>query len=152
MELKDYDPYRAIGGASGFASFMKRARRERDDFWHPVLEAFHTFDDLVLRYEVPGVEPHDIEVRVDGRVLWVLGERRRQDVPAEELSLRDERTYGAFERSIALPEGTDPSRVRATYRLGVLEVRVGHVRRPQPADVAVDTVEDPAVDIAVSST
>jgi HSP20 family molecular chaperone IbpA len=86
-EVLHYDPYRAIGGRSGFADFMVRARRERDDLWHPVMEAFHTYDDLVLRFEVAGVRPEDIELRVDGRVLWVQGTRRRTEEAPPELTI-----------------------------------------------------------------
>jgi HSP20 family molecular chaperone IbpA len=49
--------------------------------------------------------------------------------------MRTERSYGSFDRSIALPEGTNPAGVRATYLHGVLEVRVAHVRRPAPTEV-----------------
>ena len=135
MELKDYDPFRAIGGATAFTKYATRTRKERDDNWHPVMDAFHTFDDMVLRYEIPGVLPDDIHLRVDGRVLYVQGERRPpEDVPAE-LSMRAERVHGPFDRSIALPEGTDPTGVRATYLHGVLEIRVAHAQRPEPTDV-----------------
>lgn len=138
MELQDHDPYVAIGGASEYTKFATRARTEKHDRWRPVMDAFHTFDDMVLRYEIPGVLPDDIEVRVDGRVLWVLGERRAPEPVPEELSLRSQRTFGAFDGSIALPQGTDPGGVRATYVHGVLEIRVAHVVRPAPLDVDVE--------------
>jgi HSP20 family protein len=138
MELRDYDPWPAVGGAQDFASFMKRSGSEPDDTWKPVLEAFHNERELVLRFELAGVEPADIELRVDNRVLYVRGVRRPPDQPAPELLLRDERRYGPFDRSIALPEGTVAESVQATYRHGVLDVRVPHVRRP--AAVAVPTI------------
>jgi HSP20 family protein len=116
------------------------------------MDAFHTFDDLVLRYEIPGVQPADIEVRVDGRVLWVRGERRApEDVPPE-LSMRAERTYGRFDGSVALPQGTDPAAVRASYHHGVLEILVGHVRRPEPLDITPDLGDPDAVSIEVRET
>jgi HSP20 family protein len=152
MELNDYDPYRAIGGLTPFASFMVRQRGERTDHWTPTMEAFHTFDDMVLRFEIAGVEPADIEVRVDGRVLYVGGTRRRAEQPPEELLMRDERTYGAFERNLALPEGTDPAGVRSTYRHGVLEVRVAHVRRPAPTVVTAVVDDDANVVVEVHGT
>lgn len=152
MELKDYDPYRAIGGLTPYASFMKRQRGERQDYWVPTMEAFHTFDDMVLRFEIAGVDPAHIEVRVDGRVLYVGGVRHRTEQPPEELLMRDERSYGPFERHIALPEGTDPARVRSTYRHGVLEVLVGHVQRPTPTSVAPLVIDDGAGQIDVTTT
>lgn len=140
MELSEYDPYRAIGGHTPFSKFMIRQRGEVDDAWRPVMEAFHTDDDMVLRYEIAGVAPEDLDVRVDGRVLYVQGVRRRGgDEPAEELTMVHERSYGPFQRSIALPEGSDPARAHATYQYGVLEIRIAHNRRPAP------TVVDPHV-------
>ena len=152
MELKDYDPYRAIGGLTTYAKFMIRARGERDDDWHPTMEAFHTFDDMVLRYEIPGVRPEDIDIRVDGRVLYVQGVRRQTEEVPEELSMRAERVYGPFDRSIALPDGTDPAGVRATYLHGVLEIKVAHNRRPEPTEVVPDVGESAATPIEVLST
>jgi HSP20 family protein len=135
VELKDYDPYRAIGGISEFGSKAISGRKESQPDWQPVLDAFHTIDDMVLRYETPGVLPRDLYVRVDGRVLYVQGVRRSREEVAPELSMRAETTYGSFDRSIVLPEGTDPAGVRATYLYGVLEIRVAHVRRPEPTEV-----------------
>ena len=137
MELRDYDPWPAVGGAQDFASFMKRSRSDSDDNWKPVLEAFHDERELVLRFELAGVEPADIELSVDNRVLHVRGVRRPSDQPPPELLLRDERSYGPFDRSIALPEGTAAESITASYRLGVLDVRVPHIRRP--AAIAVPT-------------
>jgi HSP20 family molecular chaperone IbpA len=149
VELKDYDPYRAIGGLTPYAKFMIRQRGERDDAWHPVMEAFHTYDDMVLRYELAGVAPEDIDIRVDGRVLYVQGERRRGEAAPEELTMRDERRYGPFERHVALPEGTDPAGVRASYLHGLLEIRVAHVHRPEPTVVTPAVGEEGAVDVPV---
>ena len=149
MELNDYDPYRAIGGLSAFASHAVSARAESGPDWRPVMDAFHTADDMVLRFEIAGVRPEDLRLRVDGRVLLVQGVRPApHDVPAE-LTMRAERTYGTFDRSIALPEGTDPSAVRATYLHGLLEIRVGHVRRAAPTDVVPVTGHLEAEDIEV---
>jgi HSP20 family protein len=152
MELRDYDPYRAIGGVSAFAKYATRTRKERDDDWHPVMEAFHTFDEMVLRFEIAGVLPEDIQLRVDQRVLWVQGERRPREVVPAELSMRTERIYGSFDRSIVLPEGTDPLGVRATYVHGVLEVRVPHVRRPESVAVVPQVGQPTAVSIPVLDT
>jgi HSP20 family protein len=150
MELKDYDPYRAIGGISEFGGKAVSGQKESQPDWQPALEAFHTIDDMVLRYEIPGVLPEDVQVRVDGRVLYVQGRRRPTEEVPPELSMRAERSYGSFDRSIALPEGTNPAGVRATYLHGVLEVRVAHVRRPAPTEVKPVVGEAEAVSIDVA--
>jgi HSP20 family protein len=143
MELKDYDAWRVIGGATAFAKQATRKRTEREPDWKPVMDAFHTADDMVLRYEIPGVLPEDVEVRVDGRVLYVRGIRRAPgDAARPELTMRAERVFGDFDRSVALPDGTDAQGVRAGYRYGVLEIRVAHVRRPEARDVPIEGADD----------
>lgn len=147
MELRDYDPWPAVGGAQDFASFMKRSGPEADGTWRPVLEAFHNERELVLRFEIPGVAPADIDLRIDKRVLYVRGVRRPSEQPQPELRLRDERCYGPFDRSIALPEGTAAEAIQATYLHGVLDVRVPHNRRPDA--IAVPTIVEALEPIAV---
>jgi HSP20 family protein len=138
MELAEYDPWRVVGGTTEFAKQATRTRSEHAPDWTPALDAFHTATDMVLRYEVPGVLPDDLEVRVDGRVLYVRGMRRPvTDAAPPELTMRAERVFGEFDRSIALPEGTDSDGVRASYLHGVLEIRVRHVRRAAPRDVPI---------------
>jgi HSP20 family protein len=145
MELTQYDPWRVVGGTTDFAKQATRTRSEREPDWTPALDAFHTATDMVLRYEVPGVPPDDLEVRVDGRVLYVRGVRRPPaDAAPPELTMRAERVFGEFDRSIALPEGTDPNGVRASYLHGVLEIRVSHVRRPAPRDIPIDGADNGA--------
>jgi HSP20 family protein len=141
MELKDYDPW-LVAGQDAAARLPKRTRTEEEPAWTPVMDAFHTDEEMVLRYETPGVEPEDLELRVDGRVLYVRGIRRPTDGAPPELTMRAERIFGDFDRSIALPEGTDPTGVRASYRHGVLEIRVAHVRRRKPRDVHVEVLAE----------
>ena len=142
MELNEYDPWRVVGGATPFAKQATRSRTESEPDWRPVMDAFHTDDAMVLRYEVPGVLPDDLVVRVDGRVLYVRGVRRAPHSAPVELTMRSERVFGAFDRSIALPDGTDPKGVRATCMYGVLEIRVAHVRRPVASDVEIEVAEN----------
>lgn len=149
MELSGFDPYRAIGGHTPFSKFMIRQRGEVDDAWRPVLEAFHTADEMILRYEIAGVAPEDIDVRADGRVLHVQGVRHRTEELREELTMLDERLYGPFQRGIVLPEGTDPAAVRAVYQYGVLEIRVAHNRRPEPRVVTPDVGDGEPIDVPI---
>lgn len=151
MELTDYDPYRAIGGHTPFAKFMIRQRGEPTQTWKPVMEAYHTYDEMVLRYEIAGVAPSDIEVRVDGRVLYVAGVRRRSETPPEEYTMRDERHHGPFERSVVLPEGTTADQVRAVYQHGVLEIRVAHNTRPDPTVISPTVPDVDPTDISVKT-
>lgn len=73
----------------------------------------------VIRAEIPGVDPNkDIELTVQNDYLTIKGERREEKRDTQ----HSEFHYGAFARSVRLPQGTDPSDVTATYRDGILEV------------------------------
>ena len=76
-----------------------------------------------LVFEIPGADPDQIEVNIQGRVLTLKGVRRATD-RADGLFLRVERAAGAFERSLELPEDPDPERTRATYTDGLLVLEV----------------------------
>ena len=75
----------------------------------------------VIRAELPGLDPEsDIEVTVDGRILTIRAERRRQDNGA----YRSEFRYGSLARAVRLPAGVDAADITARYDNGVLEVSV----------------------------
>src|SRR5580765_5373519 len=79
-----------------------------------------------VRMELPGVRPEDVDISVSDGTLIVKGERK-QDIEEQcDGLIRRERAVGSFERHVLLPEGTDPSRIEASYDLGVLELRIPH--------------------------
>lgn len=89
------------------------------------VEEFTDQDHIVIRAELPGVDPErDIDVTVDDGVLSIRAERReqRQDKTAE--GYRSEFRYGSFVRQVRLPKGTGPEVISAAYRDGVLEIRM----------------------------
>jgi len=100
--------------------------------WSPRVDMYDLPDRIVLRADVPGIPAGDLEVRLEGRELVLRGLRRPpEDVPAEYLC-RLERPFGSFVRRYQLPDTVDPEKVRASCRLGVLEVEVGK-REPSEA-------------------
>ena len=89
------------------------------------VEEFQDGDDYVVRAEIPGVDPdRDIEVSVADRVLHIRAEKREEEKVEEKGGYRSEFRYGNFSRSLTLPAGADVDAVKASYRDGVLEVRV----------------------------
>jgi HSP20 family protein len=82
-------------------------------------------DELVVRAELPGVDPEkDIDVTVDEGVLTIRAQRQERAEEKQAEGYRSEFRYGQFERQIRLPKGTSPDVVSASYRDGVLEVRL----------------------------
>ena len=76
-----------------------------------------------LVFEIPGADPDQVAVSIQGRTLTLKGIRRATD-RAGGLFLRVERAAGAFERALELPEDPDPERTRATYTDGLLVLEV----------------------------
>ncbi|MBC7265694.1 MAG: Hsp20/alpha crystallin family protein [Coriobacteriia bacterium] len=92
--------------------------------WMPRIDVKSTGDDMVVYAELPGMSKDDISVEVTDGVLTIKGERRAETEKSEEGWLIRERSYGAFERSLALPEGVEPDKITADYKDGVLEVHI----------------------------
>ena len=126
-----YDPYHEMnrfldemmGGTAGPAHKSGR-QQGADTEWAPALDALTKDSDLVIRAELPGVKPEDVDISLHDNVLTISGERRdEQDEERGGYHIR-ERRYGSFRRSVALPEGIDESKISARYEDGVLEVTV----------------------------
>ncbi|MGQ7788835.1 Hsp20/alpha crystallin family protein [Nesterenkonia sp. PF2B19] len=90
----------------------------------PAVDAHRDGEDLVLRVDLPGVDPEkDVSVELTGRSLTVSGERRDE---REAEGLREVR-YGSFSRTVTLPQEVPSDSVTADYDAGVLTVRVAGV-------------------------
>jgi HSP20 family protein len=91
----------------------------------PPIDVFARNGDLVVRADLPGMDPaRDIEIAVHDGVLVIRGERRREDRCEGEHFFRMETSYGAFQRGIALPPGVKEEEIKASYENGILEVVV----------------------------
>jgi HSP20 family protein len=90
--------------------------------WAPPLDVSETKDAMVVKAEMPGVDPKDIEVKLTGDLLTLKGEKGKETEEKEERYLRIERIYGAFLRSVRLPMAVDGSKVTATFKNGVIVV------------------------------
>jgi HSP20 family protein len=88
----------------------------------PTVETFTRDGDLVVRADLPGIDPKDVELLVEGERLTIKGERKAEKEEKNREYLYREVRYGGFERHVALPHGVDPDTVKATYHDGVLEV------------------------------
>ena len=92
--------------------------------WTPALDAWVDGDRFVLQAFLAGVDPKSVELTATGNRLTIKGVReRRTPKDARSFTFR-EVVYGAFERTLELPEGTDASKAEARFENGVLEVRL----------------------------
>lgn len=94
------------------------------DWFAPASEASTTEADYQIDLELPGVDPDDIHVSVDGNSLVVKGEKRSSRTEEGRSYYFTERTYGSFQRTFRLPADADTDRVSADTNNGVLMIRV----------------------------
>jgi HSP20 family protein len=93
--------------------------------WVPVVDVFNRDGDLVVRAELPGIDPEkDAEISVQDGVLTIRGERRHEDRSQGNGVYRVESSYGAFERTVPLPQDVKEEDMHASYENGILEVVV----------------------------
>lgn len=91
----------------------------------PTMDVFEREGDLVIKLELPGIDPEkDVQIEALEHTLVIKGERRYTDEVKDETYYRMEATYGKFERQIPIPQMTADTAIRATYVGGVLEVVV----------------------------
>ena len=118
--------------------------------WTPRLEAYAKDGDLMLHCDLPGVGLEEVEITLDGNVLTVSGERKAATEEGVNYYL-NELPYGAFSRSVTVPEGVDAEAIKARFENGVLEVVLpGAVQEAQPKKIAIesgDGREDRTIDM-----
>ncbi|GAB4235556.1 MAG: Hsp20/alpha crystallin family protein [Methyloligellaceae bacterium] len=95
----------------------------------PSLDVTESDDELVISAELPGMDEKDFEVALDGDVLTIRGEKKYEHEDKEGERRYVERSYGAFSRSVRLPFEPGDQDVNASYKKGVLTVRI-----PKPAE------------------
>lgn len=108
-----------------------------DRAWTPAVDVYETKDDLVVTTELPGVSESDIHLSIVGETLSLRGQRPLNREIKEESYHRIERWSGAFERHIQLPIPVQADRVGATYRDGVLEIRLPKVEEVKPREIKI---------------
>jgi HSP20 family protein len=92
-----------------------------------------------LRFELPGVDPKDVQVDVTGTLLTIRGEKGGQREEKNERCWYSERTFGRFQRSVQLPSPVLADQVEATFKNGVLTVSIPKDPKSQPRRIAVKT-------------
>ena len=90
--------------------------------WMPAVDVSETKDSLVVKAEIPGMEPKDIDISLSGDLLVIKGEKKQKIEEKKESFHRIETRYGAFSRSIRVPVSVDSNKIEASYDKGVLKI------------------------------
>ncbi len=105
----------------------------------PAFDVSETDDHIIVKADLPGVEPKDLEISIVGSVLTVRGEKKQEKEEKGESFHRIERSYGSFSRSISLPGDVDPDTVDAVYKDGVLKLTIPKTERSKRKKIEVKT-------------
>ncbi len=104
---------------------------------YPYVNIADMKDALHVVAEIPGVPKDAIDIKLLGDVLTISGERTAPEVPKGAASVREEITYGRFERSFKLPYEVDGAKVSAEYRDGVLSIVLPKVEAAKPKAIVI---------------
>lgn len=106
--------------------------------WAPAVDIYEQGGDLVLKAELPGVDPKDVDVRIENNVLTLKGERKVDNEVKRDSYHRVERAYGSFTRAFTLPTSVDTTKVKADFRDGVLRVVLPKREESKPKQVQIE--------------
>jgi HSP20 family protein len=107
--------------------------------WVPPVDIYQSPDqELVLKAELPGMSPEEIELSVNNETLTIRGEKRFSGEAKEDQYQRIERRYGTFSRSFSLPASVDSTKISAEHKNGVLTVRLPAREESKPRQIRVD--------------
>jgi len=115
----------------------------------PPVDIYEDEHNITLKLEVPGIDEKDIDVRVEGNMLTVHGERKIEKEEKEENFRRVERQYGNFTRSFTLPTSVDPEQVSANYDRGVLKINLAKKAEAKPKQIRVNVGSEKALEAKV---
>ena len=143
MELIRWEPFTGLGNFrsvfndlfdDNFGRPWAEANRSR---WYPAVDVLENKDSYLIRAELPGMKREDIKVEVKDGTL-VLSAERKSEKPAEGVEYRHvERVDIKFWRSFSLPETVKHDGIEATYKDGVLEIRVPKAEEAKPRQIEV---------------
>jgi HSP20 family protein len=93
-------------------------------------------NEVIVRAEVPGFEPNDLDIQVNNDILTIKAEKKQESKEKEAAGQR-ERRYAMYRRTITLPPGTNPDKAEANYRSGVLELHIPRSKEAQGKRITV---------------
>jgi len=133
-----------------FGNVLERSAEESDlTSWAPAVDIYETEHELVVKADLPEVDPKDLDIRVENNILTIRGERKFEKKVNEENYLRVERAYGSFSRSFSLANTVNSEAIKADYQNGVLTLTIPKREEAKPKQIKVN-VGTPAVAAAAA--
>ena len=143
MELVRFEPFAGFGNFRSVLNDLfdenhgRLPTQPRVSKWYPAVDVLESKDSYLIRAELPGMKKEDIKVEVKDGALVLSGERKSEK-PAEGVEYRHtERVAAKFWRSFSLPETAKQDGIDATYKDGILEIRVPKAEEAKPRQIEI---------------
>jgi HSP20 family protein len=125
-------------------SFDRTSEEGSLSAWAPAVDIYETEHELVVKADLPDIDPKDLDIRVENNILTIRGERKFEKQVNEDKYLRVERSYGSFARSFTLANTVDAEAIKADYQNGVLTLTIPKREEAKPKQIKVN-VATPAM-------
>ena len=128
-----------------FTSLQREMDRLFEDFFRrgglmrPSVDVVETDDTVVVKAELPGMEPKDVDISVSGDKLTIKGERKAEKEEKGKTFYRMERCYGSFCRTVELPASVEADKAKADYKNGVLEITLPKTEQVKAKKIPIKT-------------
>src|SRR5438552_14370379 len=141
MDSQQYRSIRLL-----YESFRGISRGGEDEWalggtWAPAVDIYEQDNNIVLKAELPGVDPKDVDIRLENNTLALRGERKFDNEVKKENYHRVERAYGAFTRSFTLPTVVDQGNIKAEFKDGVLRVTLPKREEAKPKQIQISVAK-----------
>lgn len=118
--------------------FERKSEESSLTAWAPSVDIYETEHELVVKADLPEVDPKDLDIRVENNILTIRGERKFEKKVSEENYLRVERAYGSFARSFTLANTVNSEAIKADYQNGVLTLSIPKREEAKPKQIKVN--------------
>src|SRR5438270_6157044 len=124
--LTRWEPFRGVISLQDHVNrlfnddFERRGEESSLTAWAPAVDIYETEHELVVKADLPEIDPKDLDIRVENNILTIRGERKFEKKVNEDNYLRVERAYGSFARSFTLANTVNAEAIKADYQNGVL--------------------------------
>jgi HSP20 family protein len=105
--------------------------------WTPAIDLTENKEAVVVRVDLPGIEPKDVHVDLQANVLTIRGKNEVEKTEKDETFYRMERRYGAFVRTVRMPVAVDATKVKATFKNGMLAIVLPKAAEARTAEIPV---------------
>ena len=150
-ELQTWKPFKELAPFRDFEKMRKEMDRLWDSFfegglrrrtegaveWLPSLDIAETKNELVVKCEIPGMDPKDIDISLSDGMLTIKGEKKQEREEKEADYHLVERSYGAFTRSVQLPKEVRSDKISAFYKNGVLKITLPKSEEVQKKEIKI---------------